>query len=261
MAALSVVIIALNEERNIGRCLESVKSVADEILVVDSLSVDGTKSIALSHGAKVIEQPFLGYIEQKNFALDQASHDYVLSLDADEALDEKLIQSILHLKQEGFHHDGYTMNRCSNYSGKWIRHGTWYPDRKLRLMNRKKARWGGTNPHDKIMMDKQSTIKHLQGDILHFSYYSLDEQVAQMNRFTSIQAKSMLEAGKKASFLNLIINPLVAFFAGYFFKAGFLDGVDGFIIARSVSYQTFLKYAKLMHLRNSGNKAGRESLQ
>ncbi|WP_315818708.1 glycosyltransferase family 2 protein [Paraflavitalea speifideaquila] len=171
MSFLSVVIITFNEEKNIKRCLESVQSVADEVIVVDSLSTDGTKRICNEFGVRFIEQAFLGYIEQKNFALDQASHDLVLSLDADEAIDEVLKGAILRVKQEGVAADGYIMSRCSNYCGKWIRHGTWYPDRKLRLFNRQKARWGGVNPHDKIVLGAGARTGRLGGYFTLFLLY------------------------------------------------------------------------------------------
>lgn len=256
MASLSVVIITYNEEKNIRRCLESVRGLAAEIVVVDSLSTDGTEGICHEFGVRFIEQAFLGYIEQKNFALDQAVHDMVLSLDADEALDEPLRAAIVQVMEDGFPADGYMMNRCSNYCGKWIRHGSWYPDRKLRLWNRRKGRWGGVNPHDKVEMQAGSRITRLPGDILHYSYYSFSEHIAQLNRFTSIQAAAMYKQGKRASLIKLVASPVAAFIAGYFFKGGFLDGADGLMIARSVSYQTFAKYVKLLELQRKGVTSG-----
>ena len=253
MASISVVIITFNEEKNIRRCLESVRKLADEIVVVDSLSTDKTKNICGEFGVRFIEQAFLGYIEQKNFALDQASHDMVLSLDADEAVDEKLEAAILRVKQDGFLADGYIMNRCTNYCGKWIRHGAWYPDRKLRLFDRRKGRWGGINPHDKVEMNAGSRTTRLAGDILHYTYFTFSEHIAQLNKFTSIQAEAMYKRGKRASVIKLLVNPAFAFISGYIIKGGFLDGVDGLMIARTVSYQTFAKYAKLLHYQR---KAG-----
>lgn len=256
MSFLSVVIITFNEEKNIGRCLESVRGLADEVVVVDSLSVDGTKKICSEFGARFIEQAFLGYIEQKNFALDQASNDMVLSLDADEAVDDELKAAIVRVKQAGFGADGYIMSRCTNYCGKWIRHGTWYPDRKLRIFDRKKARWGGVNPHDKIEMAAGARTSRLPGDILHYSYYNFSEHIAQLNKFTSIQAQAMHQQGKKASLIKLLISPVSAFISSYILRRGFLDGLDGLMIARTVSYQTFAKYAKLLELQRNGRKQG-----
>ncbi|MBS1596603.1 MAG: glycosyltransferase family 2 protein [Bacteroidetes bacterium] len=246
MTALSIVIITFNEEKNIQRCLESVRAFADEIVVVDSFSTDQTKKICLDFGARFIEQTFLGYIEQKNFALDQATNDYVLSLDADEAISEPLALSIQQAKKD-FSADGYHMNRCASYAGKWIRHGSWYPDTKLRLFNRKKARWGGENPHDKVIMQTGKKVSFLKGDILHYTYASIEEHITQMNRFTTIQAEAMLKNGKKATLFKLLVNPPVAFFSSYIIKLGFLDGRDGLLIAKAGAYATFIKYIKLWH--------------
>jgi glycosyltransferase involved in cell wall biosynthesis len=249
MTPLSVVIITYNEEKNIGRCLDSIKGIADEIIVVDSISTDGTKAICTSYGVTFIEQPFLGYIEQKNFALNSASHDYALSLDADECLSDELKKVILTEKQNGFTFDCYRMNRLSSFCGQWIKHGTWYPDRKIRLINRKKGKWGGVNPHDKIVMNEGASLKQLRGDILHYTYESIDQIMEQTNRFTTIQSKAMFERGKRSSVIKLIINPLVAFISGYIIKRGFLDGYNGFIIARFSSHATLAKYAKLLQLQ------------
>lgn len=247
MAMLTVVVITYNEEKNIRRCLESARGLADELVVVDSLSTDNTKAICLELGARVIEQPFLGYIEQKNFALGQATHDYVLSLDADELVDEKLFASVMQAKQLGFTADSYRMNRCNNYCGQWIRHGMWYPDRKTRLFNRKKAKWGGINPHDKIEVQPGTSVAYLKGDIMHYTYASIDEHLTQMNRFTSIQAKTMYEQGKRSSWIKLLVNPAFAFISDYIIKAGFLDGKNGLILAKARAFATFIKYAKLLH--------------
>ncbi|MFI5156710.1 MAG: glycosyltransferase family 2 protein [Chitinophagales bacterium] len=250
MTNVSIVIITFNEEKNIRRCLESVQGIADEIVVVDSLSTDRTKSICQEFGTRFIEQKFLGYIEQKNFALDQATHDFVLSLDADEAVSGELAASINKIKEQT-NVDGYRMNRLTNFCGKWIRHGSWYPDTKLRLFNRKKGRWGGTNPHDRVVMEDEASVSKIKGDILHYSYNSIEELIAQMNHFTSIQAEAMFLQGKKTSSMNLVLNPMVAFISGYFLKAGFLDGKEGLLIARAVSYATLIKYMKLLYLQRN----------
>lgn len=241
---LSVVIITFNEEKNIGRCIDSVKKVADEIIVVDSNSTDSTVSIARTRGAVVHLQPFLGYVEQKNFALKLATNDYVLSLDADESLDENLIQSILDVRNN-FTYTGYSMNRCTNYCGKFIRHGSWYPDRKLRLVNKNHASWGGDNPHDKLMLNEDAPIQHLKGDILHYSYNSIEEHVLQNNKFSTISAETLFRRGKKTSIFRMILHPWWAFFLGYFIRLGFLDGFAGLVVAFHVAHLSFLKHAKL----------------
>jgi glycosyltransferase involved in cell wall biosynthesis len=248
MPPLSVTIITLNEERNIDRCLASLKGVADEIVVVDSLSTDRTREICESHGARFIPQPFLGHIEQKNFAIDRATHDHILSLDADEALSPELTRAILAAKEQGFPADGYSMNRLSWYCDAFIRHGNWYPDRKTRLIRKGKGRFGGLNPHDKIIMEPGTKLVHLNGDLLHYTYYAIEEHVIQGNKFSTISAMSMLEKGRRARWHNIFLNPPIAFLHHYVIKAGFLDGFNGLVIAHQQAYQTFLKYAKLMKM-------------
>lgn len=247
---LSVVILTFNEERNIARCIESVKELADDLLVVDSLSSDRTQEIAKSLGARIIEQPFLGYREQKNFALDKAEFDHVLSLDADEALDEKLYQSVVAAKQS-FSKNGYSMNRLTNYCGKWIHHSGWYPDTKIRLFDKRKARWKGRNPHDRLEMDSGSDVGHLKGDILHYSFYTIDEHKAQIKRFSEISAKARFEEGQRASYLKVFGSPIVKFVKSYFLKLGILDGYYGWLICRYSAYATYKKYKLLMQLQQS----------
>ena len=248
MEKLSVVIITYNEEKNIGRCIDSVKNVADEVVVLDSFSSDRTKEICLEKGANFFQQAFLGYIEQKNKALEFAENDYVLCLDADEAIDEKLETSISEEKKN-FSFKGYTMNRCTNYCGKFIRHGSWYPDRKLRLFDKKEAKWGGINPHDEVEFKSTGETKRLKGDILHYSYYNIEEHRKQNEHFSSISAEAYFKKGKRSNRLKMILNPAWAFVNGYFFRLGFLDGYFGFVIAKMVAQLTFLKYKKLLALQ------------
>lgn len=250
MTKLSATIITFNEEKKIERCLQSLRGVADEIIVVDSLSTDKTREICRSHQVVLIEQPFLGYIEQKNFALSKASHSHVLSLDADEALSNELVKSILAEKEKGFPADGYTMNRFNFYCGKWIKHGTYYPDRKLRLLDIKKGKWGGQNPHDKIIINDNTTVKHLRGDLLHYTYQSYEEHSRQMERFSTIAAKAMYDKKRPLYRYKLWVNPAWAFIKGYIIKLGFLDGKEGFMIARFTAIQSHLKYRKLRDLYN-----------
>jgi glycosyltransferase involved in cell wall biosynthesis len=252
MDLLSVVIISFNEEKKIGTCIDSVKSIADEIIVVDSFSTDRTKWIAEQKGAVVKEENFLGYIQQKNMAIQFASHDYVLSLDADEALDEELAKAILTEKNQ-FRFKAYSMNRCANYCGKYIRHGIWYPDPKVRLFDKRIASWGGINPHDKIELKEKITIKHLKGDILHFSYGSIEEHMVQSNNFTSISANSMYNRGQRSNWFKMICNPFWTFVNGYVIRLGFLDGYYGFVIAINSAHQTFLKYVKLYRIQRKPN--------
>jgi len=245
---LSVVIITFNEEHNIGRCLASVKAVADDIVVVDSFSTDRTEAIVREGGARFVQHAFEGHIEQKNWAITQAKHPWVLSLDADEALDEQLARSIQEVKKRSGGADAYSMDRLTNYCGTWVKHGGWYPDRKLRLWDSRKGRWGGVNPHDRYEMQAGAREEHLQGDILHYSYRSISDHVKQVDYFTTIAAKANFAKGRRAGFIKLRISPAVKFIGDYLFRLGFLDGFHGYVIARVSSHATFLKYAKLRQL-------------
>lgn len=245
MKPLSVAIITLNEEKNIFHCLDSVKDIVDEIVIVDSFSTDRTREIASQFGVRFIEHAFEGYIQQKNWALQQTAHDNVLLLDADEALSGELKNSILKEKEKSFPADAYRMNRCTNYCGKFIKHGLWYPDRKVRLIKKQIGEWGGVNPHDKIVLQAGTEIKRLSGDILHYSYNTIDEHEIQNNKFSSISAEALFQRGKRTNWFKIIINPAWAFINGYFFRFGFLDGFYGYVIARNISHLTFLKHSKL----------------
>ena len=246
MIKLSAVIITLNEEKNIGRCLESLKTVADEIVVVDSISTDKTRAICESYGVRFVEQKFLGYVEKKNFALSLANYDYVLSLDADEALDEKLQKEIIKIKAD-FKSDGYEFNRLTQYNGFWVRHCGWYPDTKLRIVKKDKARWVGNNPHDALNVD--GVVSHIQGDLLHYSYDSISSHVLQTNKFSTIEAHSLFTKGKRATIVKLLTRPPYQFFKDYILKKGFLDGKYGFIICFINSLYVLLKYAKMMDMQ------------
>lgn len=247
MTPISVVIITFNEEKNIARCLDSVRDVADDIVIVDSFSTDRTEAICKEKGARFIQHKFEGHIEQKNWAITQAKYPHVLSLDADEALDDKLKKSILEAKRD-LRCDGYTMNRLTNYCGQWIRHCGWYPDTKLRLWDSRKGRWGGINPHDKYEMDDDAKICQLEGDILHYSYYTIDDHYRQVNYFTDIASNALYQRGKKAGVAKLVFSPVVKFVRDYFIKLGFLDGHKGYQISRISAYATYLKYKKLRQL-------------
>lgn len=249
---ISVAVITFNEERNIERCLKSVISLADEIVVVDSLSSDNTVAIAQANSAKVIHQKFLGYIEQKNFAIDQCAHDWVLSLDADECLSDDLQKEILQLKNNHLQPDGYIMPRLSRYCGQWIKHGAWYPDKKVRLFNRTVAKWGGINPHDKIFFtNEHPSIIQLNGDILHYTINTKEEHQQQAKRFSEITAKELFNQKKKTNALKIYFKPVVRFIRDYFLKAGFLDGKAGLQIAIISAHHVYLREHKLNELIQS----------
>jgi glycosyltransferase involved in cell wall biosynthesis len=245
---ISAVIITYNEEANIERCLDSLEGTADEVLVVDSFSSDRTADICKSKGVDFIQHPFDGHIEQKNYALSCASNDYVLSLDADEALSQKLSQSIQAAKQN-WTEDGYSVNRLTNYCGKWIRHCGWYPDTKIRLWDRSKGHWGGVNPHDHVVMDEPIRIRHLSGNLLHYSYPTIRDHISQINSFSDIAARAAFEKGRQSNLaLDICLNPTLTFFKKYFLKLGLFDGYEGFVISISTAYGKFLKYVKLREL-------------
>ncbi|MFN8290126.1 MAG: glycosyltransferase family 2 protein [Chitinophagaceae bacterium] len=250
MYRISAVIITFNEEQNLARCITSLQQVADEIVVLDSFSSDRTVPIAQSMGARVYQEKFRGYIGQKNLAMKLASYDYILSLDADEELDERLIRSVREEKNH-LQHRLYCMNRCTNYCGHFIRRGLWYPDKKTRLFDRRIARWGGLNPHDKIIAEPGYKPVQLSGEILHYSFRTPEDLVWQNNRLSSIAAASLYAAGKRSNWYRLLVHPAWAFLNGYFFRGGFLDGADGFMIAAQTAHQVFLKYSKLYRLQKT----------
>jgi glycosyltransferase involved in cell wall biosynthesis len=252
---LSVVIITYNEEKNIARCLESVKNIADEILVIDSFSTDATEQICKSFAVRFISNEFKGHVEQKNFALENTSFEHVLSLDADEALSPELFESIQGLKND-WKCDAYEMNRMTNYCGTWIRHGSWYPDRKFRLIVKGKGKWAGENPHDAYVPDAGASLGRIKGDLLHFSYYNTEGHIAQVNKFTTIGSLSAFKAGRRANILMLLYKPFYKFVRDYFLKLGFLDGYAGFIIARISAHATFLKYVKMIELQKKQKTLG-----
>lgn len=248
MPQISVVIITYNEEKNIARCLDSVKDVADEIVVLDSFSTDNTQAICQSKGVSFYQHKFDGHIQQKNRAITYAKHPHILSLDADEALDDNLKKSILEAKHN-WTKDGYYMNRLTNYCGHWVRHCNWYPDAKLRLWDSTKGEWTGINPHDKYELKTgDKNTGHLKGDILHYSYYSVDDHYKQVEYFTNIASKAFFEAGKKAPFYKLLVNPIAKFIDHYILHLGFLDGKAGYSISKISAYATYLKYKKLRNL-------------
>ncbi|TYA53882.1 glycosyltransferase family 2 protein [Formosa maritima] len=251
MIKLSGVIITFNEERNIENCIQSLLPVVDEIVVIDSFSTDSTKSICKKHHVTFIEQSFLGYVEQKNFALTKATHDYIISLDGDESLSKSLQESILNAKSN-WKYDGYYCNRLNNFCGQWIKHSDWYPNKKLRVFDRRKAEWQGINPHDQIVL-KQGKAGFLKGDILHKTYQNYSEFNLKTEYFSTIAAQSYYDLGKKASIWNIVFNPTWAFFKAYFLRLGFLDGINGLVICVQTANITFLKYTKLRELYKSNN--------
>jgi glycosyltransferase involved in cell wall biosynthesis len=253
MPEISAVIITLNEERNIERCLKSLTGIADEILVVDSCSTDRTAEICEKFGVRFIRNKFEGYVEQKNFAVSKAKFPVVLSLDADEALSPLLRESILEVRRN-WKHDGYYSNRINNYCGTWIKYTSWYPDRKLRLWLREKGKWTGMNPHDRVELQKGSSTSLLKGHIEHYSYYSVSDHIRQVNNFTSIAARSYYDEGINSGYMKIIFRPLWKFFRELILKRGFMQGYYGLVISSIISFETFLKYVKLRQLHRNSEK-------
>jgi len=244
---LSVVIITFNEEKNIGRCLDSVVNLADDIVVVDSYSIDKTKQICLEKNVRFVEHQFDGHIEQKNWAITQAKHKYVLSLDADEALTPELQKEIKAIKNN-WQADGYRFNRLTNFCGTWIKHCGWYPDKKLRLWDTTKGKWGGDNPHDKVIMEKGTTTKYINEDILHYSFYTIEQHLKQIEYFTDISSKAAFEKGKTSNGFKIFYKSTFKFIRDYILKLGFLDGYHGYVVCKNSAHAKRLKYKKLRML-------------
>jgi glycosyltransferase involved in cell wall biosynthesis len=251
---LSVAIITLNEEKHIGRCIDSVRPVADEVVVVDSLSTDRTRQISEEKRARFIEQPFLGYAEQKNFAVEQTSNRHVLALDADECLSPRLVQQVDAVKND-WSADGFTMNRANNYYGTWIKYSGLYPNRKLRLWDREKGAWHGAYVHEKVVMRPDARVRHLDGDLLHYAYGSIESHVRQINSFSTLAAQKYHEDGKRGTLLDGLVHPTLRFVRDYFLRLGFLDGYHGFCACSINAHMTFLKYAKLRELQKAARRS------
>ncbi|HEY7336077.1 MAG TPA: glycosyltransferase family 2 protein [Bryobacteraceae bacterium] len=241
LVKISATIITLNEERNVARAIESLRCV-DEILVVDSGSTDRTVEIAEKLGARVVESEWPGYANQKNLAAAQASHDWILSIDADESLSEALEAEIWKLKKSGPEFDAYTMPRLAQYLGRWIRHSGWYPDRKIRLYDRRKAKWEGAYVHESLKVGGK--VGSLEGNLLHFTCDSLSEHLRTMDRYTTLAAEQLLSTREKPKWSQLILVPPWTFVQTYFLKLGYLDGLEGLAIAYMAAFYNFLKLAK-----------------
>ena len=244
---VSAIIITKNEERNIERCLQSLAGVVDEIVIVDSYSTDSTQDICTNYPVKFFQKEWMGYAEQKNYANSLSKNDLILSIDADEALSEELKTSLLALQSIEKQNFVCQVNRLTNYCGKWVYHCGWYPDKKIRIFNKHTAKWTG-NVHETVYFPSEAEIIHLKGNLLHYSYYSISEHIAQANKYSTLAAKEYFEKNKKYSTFVLLCKSLWRFKRDYVFKGGFLDGYYGFIICTINAMTTFLKYIKLKQL-------------
>lgn len=238
---ISATIITFNEQRNIARAIESLRC-CDEVVVVDSGSVDRTVEIARELGARVIEHPWEGFASQKNLAAESAANDWIFSVDADESLSEALEAEIWQLKKRDPQFDAYTMPRLAQYMGRWILHSGWYPDRKVRMYDRRKATWTGSYVHESVQVD--GSIGHLDANLLHHTCDSLSQHLETMNRYTTLAAEQMVADGVRIGWRHLLLDPPWTFFRTYFLKRGFLDGTEGLAIAHMASLYNFVKYAK-----------------
>ncbi|MCG8474694.1 MAG: glycosyltransferase family 2 protein [Cytophagales bacterium] len=247
---ISAVIITKNEERIIEACLKAVQQVADEIIVIDSMSEDRTEEICAQHEVVFVKKPFEGYSKTKNYGNSLASGDYILSVDADEVLSEELIASILEEKKKGFPNVAYRLKRLTNYCGHWIRHCGWYPDAKIRLWKRGAAEWTG-DIHETLSFISEISVEWLRGDLLHYSFYSVEQHIRQMNGYTTLMAREAFQKGKQAPIWKILLSPGFKFFKTFFLKRGFLDGYYGFVVCALSAVYVFLKNIKLRLLVNS----------
>ncbi len=251
MTPISAVIITLNEERNILRCIESLRGVVDEIIVLDSFSSDGTKEIcenlAKTLPLRFYQKKWIGYTQNKNYLNSLATHDFLLSIDADEALDSELKNAIIQEKTVGLE-GTYALNRLTNYCGRWIKHSGWYPDIKTRIFSRANAEWDGEYVHETLKFKHQTEDKILAGHLLHYSYYSFAEHRARADKYSALTAIKMSAKGKSASTLKPYLSALVRFISMYLFSAGFLDGKMGFKIAVISAQSNVFKYKELRRL-------------
>lgn len=242
---LSVAIITLNASSQLAACLESI-AFAEEILVIDSGSQDGTVELAQRHGARVIQQEWLGFGRQKQFAVDQAKHDWVLCLDADERLSPELQASIEQALQNPTV-QAFRFPRSNRFLGRYLKHGEGYPDWSLRLFNRRHARWSDDAVHEKVLA--HGPVAPLKGDLLHDSAESLSNYLNKQNRYTSLAAESAIAAGKRVSAARLLLSPIIRFIKFYLLRQGFRDGLPGLVHILIGCFNSFLKYAKMLERR------------
>jgi glycosyltransferase involved in cell wall biosynthesis len=252
-APVSACVIAREDEATLGRCLDSLAWADERIVVVDDRSGDATESIARKAGARVFRHRYDGNVEQKNIALDQAVHDWVLALDADEALSPGLVGPLQDfLARDDPEIEGVELNRLTFHLGRWIRHGDFHPDWQLRLFRRSRGRWEGRNPHGRVRV--AGAVLRVPGDLEHYSYADLSDQVERIRAFSRIEARRLYDAGRRTRLVDLALRPPARFARAYLLKAGFRDGVPGLVIAAATAFHVFLKYALLWELERGAGR-------
>jgi glycosyltransferase involved in cell wall biosynthesis len=243
---ISATIITLNERKHLARCLESLRNVADDVVVVDSGSEDETLNIAEQYQASTYVRAWTNYSEQKNYAASVAKYDWILSLDADECVSSHLRNALHNLKKHEADAAAFAFPRKAFYLGRWIEHCGWYPDYKIRLYRRDKARWTGAYVHESLHVE--GLVVRLDGDLLHYTCESISEHLERLDRYTTLAASDLYQRGKRCRLWSLTGSPLAAFLKTYWLKQGFRDGVQGLVIACFAGYYNFAKHAKLWEL-------------
>lgn len=237
----------MNEERNIGRLLKSVEAIADEVIVLDSYSTDKTEAICTEYGAKFIQEKWQGYAATKNLANSKAANEWIFSIDADEEVDEKLAAAILNEKQAGFK-GLYLVNRLTNYCGKWIKHSTWYPDKKVRIFPKSKSKWTGEFVHEELEFSEKLEEKELTGHLNHYSYYDHKDHRARADKYSVLTAQKLNAEGKTVGPLKPYISCVGRFITMFILNLGILDGWMGFKIAQISGLSNIVKYKELRRL-------------
>lgn len=243
---LSVTVIACNEAERLPRCLDSVCFADEIVVVVDARSRDATETIARARGARTTVHPYAGNVAQKNVALDLATGDWVLALDADEVVTPALAHELQAVLAAGPAQDGFELSRLTHHLGRWIRHGDFFPDWQLRLFRRAHGRWQGVDPHGRVGGIER--IARLHGELEHWSYRDLADQIERIQEFSRVQARALHAAGRRARVVDLVLRPPARFLRAYVLRQGFRDGMPGLVIAVATAFHVFLKYAKLWEL-------------
>jgi len=253
--SISACVIARDDEREIGRCLASLAFADECVVVVDDRSADATEAVARAGGARVLRHPYAGNVAQKNFCLEQVKGDWVVALDADEALSAPLAARLRErIARADPALSGFEVNRVTHHLGRWIRHGDFHPDWQLRVFRRTEGRWSGHEPHGRVSV--AGRVERVAGDLEHYSYRDLADQLERIRRFSGIEARALSEAGRRARLRDLALRPPARWLRAYVLKAGFRDGVPGFILAGMTAFHVFLKYARLWELQRRAAAGG-----